>query len=77
MQPKDSPVGLPNTEFSQPLTNVRRAATLTERLCGLYVMVTMNLDFSLIKYLIRSGELKSWIKQCLNEPQTCTDGQQS
>jgi hypothetical protein len=66
-QTKVSPVMLPNTEITPSLANAgRRAATITERLCGLYIMVTMNMDMSLIKYYVQSGELQKRFKKCLN-----------
>jgi len=68
---------LPNLGASPSTVHVaRRAATLTERLCGLYVMVTMNMDFTLIRYLIESGELKNWLKQCLEDEPACPDPDQ-
>ena len=65
---------LPNTEITPSLAHAgRRAATITERLCGLYIMVTMNMDLSLIKYYVQSGELQKRLKKCPNGQTTCSD----
>jgi hypothetical protein len=73
-KPEESGSNLPDSAISPQILHVgRRAATLTEQLCGLYIMATMNMDFSLIRYLIQSGQLKSWVKECVSEPQACVN----
>jgi hypothetical protein len=67
---------LPNAEKNpQSLIDAgRRAATTTEWLCGLYVMVTMNMDLSLIRYYVQSGELQKWLKKQLSNGKTIAAG---
>ncbi len=62
----NTPENAPDTGQRSLVDVGRKAATITERLCGLYVMVTMNMDFSLIKYYVQNGELRKWLKQCFS-----------
>jgi hypothetical protein len=64
---------LPSSEAYGFLKAGRRTVSVTGRLCGLYVMVTMNMDLSLIRYYLESGEFKKWFKQCLNNGQCHVD----
>jgi hypothetical protein len=52
----------------------RKAASVTEYLCGLYIMATMNMDPSLILFYVQSGALKKWLKKNLAKLKRLRDG---
>jgi hypothetical protein len=58
---------MPNLQDPTLIAGVRRVTSVTERLCQLYVAVTMNMDLSLVKNYLQHGKVNERFKRL------CTD----